>query len=112
MIHTFELVQQGRLIFDAAGLLGLGLVTLGAIRLNRIYRSWGAALMAWGAAALLAGRTFSLIAPYYLTREVLAQLGYAFICVSSTLPLLLLTGGFGCIVWGLWGHERWLNEEQ
>ncbi len=111
MIHSIELVQQGSLILDATGLLGLGLLTLGAIRLNRVYRSWGATLMGWGAAALLAGRAFILLAPHYLTRDVLGQLGYAFICVSSVLPMLMLTGGFACIVWGLWGHEKWLSEE-
>jgi len=109
--NTLEFIVHSKLILDAAGLLGLGLVTLGAVRLNRIYRSWGATLMAWGAAALLAGRAFTLIAPYYLTRDVLGQLGYAFICFSTVLPIILLTGGFAGIVWGLWGHERWLNEE-
>ncbi len=109
--NTLELVQHSRLILDAAGLVGLGLLTLGAVRLNRVYRSWGATLMGWGAVALFAGRAFTLIAPYYLTRDVLAQLGYVFICFSSFMPIALLTGGFAGIVWGLWGHEKWLNEE-
>jgi hypothetical protein len=31
--------------------------------------------------------------------------------LMAGLPPLLLTFGLAGVVWGLWGHERWLGEE-
>jgi len=104
-----DLLQPGGLILDGAGILGLGLLALAAARLARVHRSWGGTLMGWGAAALLAGRVFVLLAPHFLTREVLADLGATFISLAATVPVVLLTAGLGGVVWGLWGHERWLH---
>ena len=49
-----EIAQHGGLILDAAGLLGLGLLTLAAVRLARRHHSWGSTLLGWGAALLSA----------------------------------------------------------
>jgi hypothetical protein len=105
-----EIAIHGGLFLDIAGILGLALLALAAVRLARIHRSWGGALMGWGAAALLAGRVYVLIAPQVLSRELLASLGRSFISASVLVPVLLLTAGFAAVVWGLWGHERWLKE--
>jgi len=106
-----EIAHHGGLILDAAGLLGLGLLTLAAVRLARVYRSWGSTLLGWGAALLLIGRVYVLVAPQVLTRELLANLGVTFTTFATSMPVLLLTAGFGAVVWGLWGHERWLHED-
>lgn len=110
MNPLYELLRSGSLILDAAGIVGLGLLALAAAHLARVHRSWGGTLMGWGAAALLAGRLFVLLAPQFLTREVLAGLGQLVIVMVNVLPVLLLTAGFAAVVWGLWGHERWLRE--
>jgi len=106
-----EIARHGGLILDAAGLAGLGLLTLAALRLARLHQSWGSNLLGWGAALLLLGRVYVLIAPQVLTREFLAGMGPAFISLATAMPSLLLTAGFGAVVWGLWGHERWLHED-
>lgn len=106
-----EIAHHGGLILDAAGLLGLGLLTLAAVRLARQHQSWGSNLLGWGAALLLIGRVYVLVAPQVLTRELLANLGATLASLATAMPALLLTAGFGAIVWGLWGHERWLHED-
>jgi hypothetical protein len=100
------------MIFDMLGILGIGLFALAALRLGRRHHSWGGSLMAGGAIALLLGRLFVLIAPQFLTREVLASLGHTFISLQSAVPSILLTAGLAGVVWGLWGHERWMREGQ
>lgn len=97
-------------MFDGIGVLGLGLLALAALRLSWRHRSWGGSLMAAGAVALLLGRMFVLIAPHVLTREVLAELGKTFISFQAAVPVVLLSVGLAGVVWGLWGHERWLRE--
>ena len=110
MNFLLGVAEHGTLIFDLAGLLGLCMAALAATRVARRGGSWGGPMMAWGAAALLTGRLFALVAPQFLTREVLAQLGHGFIAATALVPVVLLTGGLAGIVWGLWGHERWLRE--
>jgi hypothetical protein len=105
-----DLLLRGGIILDALGIAGLGLFALAALRLARHHRSWGGHLMAAGAMALLLGRLLVLIAPLILTRELLAELGRTFISLQSMIPVFLLTAGLAGIVWGLWGHERWIRE--
>jgi hypothetical protein len=95
-----EIVIEKGLLLDAAGVIGLGLVALAAVKLARKDRSWGGTMMASGAIALLVARLYLLTSPHFLTREIVAEL-----------PAFLLTFGLAGIVWGLWGHERWLREE-
>ena len=106
-----EIAQHGGLVLDAAGLLGLGLLTLAAVRLARTQQSWGSTLLGWGATLLLIGRVYVLVAPQVLTRELLTNMGGPLSSITLAMPTLLLTAGFGAIVWGLWGHERWLHDE-
>ena len=111
MNPLYDLLRPGSLVLDAAGITGLGLLALAAVRLARVHRSWGGTLMGWGAATLLAGRLFVLLAPHFLTREVLAGFGHFVISLATALPVLLLTAGLAGVVWGLWGHERWLRDQ-
>lgn len=96
-------------VFDAVGVLGLGLLALAAIKLARIHRSWGGTMMAVGAVALLLARVYLVSAPHFINDDVLAMIGPVGISLTIGLPPLLLTLGLAGIVWGLWGHERWLN---
>lgn len=104
-------VLENGLFFDAFGVIGLGLIGLAAVKLARRYQSWGGTMMALGAIALLIARLYYLLAPHYVDNDVLAAIGPIGISVTIGLPPLLLTFGLAGIVWGLWGHERWLNEE-
>lgn len=68
-------------------------------------------MLGWGAVVLFFGRVYVLVAPQILTRDVLVKMGYAATSVLNAAPMLLLTAGFGAVVWGLWGHEKWLSGE-
>jgi hypothetical protein len=52
-----------------------------------------------------------MVAPQILTRELFAKMGHTLGSMVNAAPMLLLTAGFGAVVWGLWGHERWLHGE-
>jgi hypothetical protein len=107
----FEIAIQNGLLLDAAGIVGLGLLGLAAIKLARRDRSWGGNLMASSAIALLLVRLFVVVSPHLLTPEVLLKCDPRFTEILSVLPPLLLTLGLAGIVWGLWSHERWLHQD-
>jgi hypothetical protein len=99
------------LLFDALGVLGLGLLGIAAVRLARRHRSWGGTMMATGAVALLMARLYFVLAPHFLDNDMLVAIGPVGISLTIALPPLLLSFGLAGIVWGLWGHERWVQEE-
>jgi hypothetical protein len=106
-----DFLMQGGLMLDAFGVIGLGLLGLAAIKLALRYQSWGGTMMAVGAICLLIARLYILISPHFMNPEVLGSIGSIGISLTIALPPLLLTFGLAGIVWGLWGHERWLSEE-
>ena len=110
MNSMLPLVQHGGLILDCLGIIGLGLLALSALRLARLHHSWGGSLMAGGALALLLGRLFVVLAPSLFIRETLADFGKTFISLHAAIPVVLLSLGLAGVVWGLWGHERWMRE--
>ncbi len=112
MSPSLEFILKNGFILDAFGVIGLGLVGLAAVRLSRRYGSWGGSLMASGALLLLLGRLWVLIAGHFLTHDVRDMLGSDVLQVLALLPTVLLTAGLAGIVWGLWGHEKWLREEE
>ena len=103
--------MQSGLIVDALGVIGLGLLGLAAVKLALRYQSWGGTMMAVGAIFLLIARLYVLTAPHFMNAEFLAAIGPVGISLTIAVPPLLLTFGLAGIVWGLWGHQRWLNEE-
>ncbi len=107
LIETF--LKHGA-AYDAFGILGLILVGFSAIQLARKHRSWGGSMMACGAIALVATRIYVLLAPYYVTADVMDHLDAFGFMLITALPPLLLSFGLAGIVWGLWGHERWLSD--
>lgn len=104
------IVQQG-LLFDAVGVIGLGLIGLAAVKLASRHRSWGGTMMAFGAIALLIARFYLIASPHLVTNDVLYAIGPIGISLMIGLPPLLLTLGLAGVVWGLWGHERWIHEQ-
>ncbi len=104
------LIKNG-LVLDAFGIIGLGLLGLAAIKLARQYQSWGGTMMTVGVVGLLLARFYFIISPHFLDNNVLAMIGPIGISLTIALPPLLLSIGLAGIVWGLWGHERWMNEE-
>jgi len=104
-------VLENGLLLDAFGVIGLGLLGLSAVRLARRYQSWGGTMMALGAISLLLARLYILLAPHFVNDDFLGAIGPIGISLTLALPSLLLTFGLAGVVWGLWGHERWLNEE-
>lgn len=105
-----RIIHQG-LLFDALGVIGLGLIGLAAVKLAFRNRSWGGTMMAVGAVALLIARFYLIAAPHFVTNDLLYAAGPIGISLMDGLPPLLLTMGLAGIVWGLWGHERWLSDE-
>jgi hypothetical protein len=105
-----SIVNQG-LLLDAVGVTGLGLIALAAMKLARRNSSWGGTMMAIGAGAVLLGRLYFIAAPHFVTMDVLCAAGPLGISLMEGLPPLLVTMGLAGIVWGLWGHERWLSHE-
>jgi hypothetical protein len=106
-----ESILNHGLLFDALGVIGLGLLGFAAVKLARRKQSWGGNMMAMGAIALLLARFYLVLSPYFINDEVLHSIGPIGISLTIGLPPLLLSLGLAGIVWGLWGHERWLHDE-
>lgn len=111
MNPLLDVILKNNLLFDAVGVLGLGLVGLAAVKLAQRDASWGGTMMALGAIAVLIARFYLVIAPHVINDEVLHMIGPVGISLTLGLPPVLLTLGLAGIVWGLWGHERWVQEE-
>ncbi len=111
MNPSLDLILNHDLLFHACGLIGLSLIALAALKLARRYQSWGGTMMAAGAICLLLGRLFMLLSPHFIDDDFLYAAGPIGIGLTIALPPLLLSFGLAGVVWGLWGHERWLNEE-
>lgn len=111
MNSLLEIAIRNNFVFDALGVIGLGFLGIAAVRLSRRYRSWGGTMMAYGAIALIVARMYYVISPHFITNEVLAAIGPIGITLTIALPPLLLTSGLAGVVWGMWGHERWMEEE-
>ncbi len=107
-----DLLFRQDLLPDLAGVCGLGLIALAAIRLARRHGSWGGTMMAFGAVALILARAYFILAPHVITNDVLYAIGPVGISLTYALPPLLLTLGLAGVVWGLWGHDRWLKQRE
>jgi hypothetical protein len=111
MNQLLEVILKNGLLLDAVGVIGLGLLGLAAVKLARTYQSWGGTMMAFGAIAVLIARFYLVISPHIVNDDFLHAIGPIGISLTIGLPPLLLTLGLAGIVWGLWGHERWLSTE-
>ncbi len=111
MNSLLETILKNGLMFDALGAIGLGLLGLAAVQLARRYESWGGTMMAIGAICLLLARLYFILAPHLINDDLLVAIGPIGISLTMALPPMLLTFGLAGIVWGLWGHERWVQEE-
>ncbi len=105
-----ESIVSNGLLLDSFGVIGLGILALAAMRLVREDNSWGGSMMGYGAIALLVARLYILLAPHFLNIDFLHAIGPIGIALTEGLPPLLLTFGLAGVVWGLWGHEKWLKE--
>ncbi|QTN31837.1 hypothetical protein HZ994_05670 [Akkermansiaceae bacterium] len=106
-----EIIVLNGFLLDALGVAGLGLLAMAAARLVREKKSWGGSMMAYGAAALLIARVYVLLAPHFVDQAFVDAVGpYAFELLKI-MPMTLLTFGLAGVVWGLWGHEKWLKEK-
>lgn len=112
MTAFLEFLVQGTLMIDMAGVLGLSMLAMAAIRLARREHSWGGNMMAAGAVALLVGRVILVGTPYVLSPTALASLGPVVVSAHIAIPSILLSFGLAGVVWGLWGHARWLQDER
>jgi hypothetical protein len=110
MNPLLDAIVTNGLIFDALGVIGLGILALAAMRLVKNDKSWGGSMMGYGAVALLLARLHILTAPHYVDNDFLYAIGPLGIAMIEGLPPLLLTFGLAGVVWGLWGHEKWLKE--
>ncbi len=112
MNSLLETIVVRGLLFDALGVIGLGLIGFAAVKLARKHQSWGGTMMALGAVALLIARLYFVLAAQFLNNDMLAAIGPIGISLTIALPPILLSFGLAGIVWGLWGHERWMQEER
>lgn len=112
MNSPLEILIQNGLLVDVFGVFGIGLIAFAAVRLTRRYQSWGGTMMALGALALLIGRLYLMVSPHFLNDDFLEMIGPVGISMTYGLPPILLTFGLAGVVWGLWGHERWLRENR
>ena len=112
MSQFVEFVIKNGFLMDACGVIGLGLLGLGAVRLSRRYQSWGGSLLAFGAMLLLVGRLWVIVMKYFMTAKVAASMGHTLSEIVMLAPFGLLTAGLAGVVWGLWGHEQWLRSER
>lgn len=111
MSPLLEAIVTNEFLFDAFGLLGLGLLTLAAMRLMRKKKSWGGSMMGYGALALLIARIYVLLAPHFVDNDLLHAIGPLGIALMEGLPPIFLSFGLAGVVWGLWSHEKWLKEK-
>jgi hypothetical protein len=112
MNSPLEILVRNGLLLDAFGVIGIGLIGLAAVRLARRNQSWGGTMMAYGAIALLVARLYLMLSPHFVNDDVLHMIGAVGISMTYALPPILLTLGLAGVVWGLWGHERWLKENR
>lgn len=110
MNPLLDTIISNGLLFDALGVVGLGILALAAMRLVKNDKSWGGTMMCFGAIALLVARLHILVSPHFVDNDFLYAIGPFGIAIVEGLPPLLLTFGFAGVVWGLWGHEKWLKE--
>lgn len=103
-------VYQGGFLMDGLGVVGLGLLGMAAARLAQRDKSWGGSLMAVGAVLLLIGRLWILLAAAFLTPAVSHGMSPMLLSALGALPKVLLTTGFGGVIWGLWGYEKLQRE--
>lgn len=103
------LTEQGFLV-DALGVIGLGMLAFGAARLSQRWGSWGGSLMAFGAIFLLLGRLWVLLLAPWVREMSRRGGGDGWWDLLSFAPPTLLTLGLAGVVWGFWGHEKWLKE--
>ncbi len=106
MEPLFLIVSKSGPALDALGILGLGLTFLAALRLARRDHSAAGAAMAAGAAALLLGRMYFMLAPHLMDRGFLDAAGPVVLALMIGVPPLLVSFGMAGVAWGLWGHER------
>ena len=109
MSPWLEAMIGNGLVLDLAGVIGLGLIGLATAKLAHEHRSAGCTVMACGAIALLVARLYILISPQFMSLEFLEAIGPVGISATIALPPILLTGGLGAVVWGLWAHEKALR---
>ncbi len=102
----FEIVIQQGFLLDLFGVIGLGLVALGAVRLSRRMESRSASLMTWGALSMLVGRIGILVLVHGVTAAQRAHWDPMLMMLAKNIPVALLTFGLGAIVYGFWSHEK------
>ncbi|MGD7652934.1 MAG: hypothetical protein ACQCXQ_06945 [Verrucomicrobiales bacterium] len=110
MKPLLEVILTNKLLFDIIGLTGLALVVAAATTLARRWQSWGGRMMMAGAISLFIARLWHIIAPHVYTDDLVVSIGPIGNTLFIGLPPLLLAFGIAGIVWGLWGHDRWLKE--
>ena len=110
MSQLLEVFVRNGLLMDIAGVAGLGLVALAAARLSHRHQSWGGSMIAIGAISVLLARVYLVLAPRLIDDEALVWMGPVGISLSIGLPPLCLTLGLAGMAFGLWAHERWINE--
>ena len=67
-------------------------------------------MIALGALAVLLARVYLILAPRLIDNAVLETIGPIGISLTIGLPPICLTLGLAGMAFGLWAHERWINE--
>ena len=112
MLPLLQTLVDNGFVLEVAGIFGIGLIGLSGIKLAKNDRCWGGPMITMGAIGLLVAKILMLAVPYLTSMGLLADLGGNAGRFVRFLQPLLLTLGFGGIVWGIWAHQRWLRESE
>ncbi len=111
-MKLLEIVSNNAFILDLFGVIGLGLVGMAAVRMSKRCGSRSGLIMSWGAVALIVGRLAMLVYGQVVTPLNAHEFHPTVLLFARDLPILLLTGGLGAVVWGFWSHEQEVSGEQ
>ena len=106
----FDIFVNQALVLDLFGVIGLGLVAFGAIRLASRFGSVNARMMTWGALGLILGRVGILVYGSIVSPVNFLDFDPTLLAIGKNVPIGLMTLGLGMLVVGFWSHERDLAE--
>lgn len=99
------LVTHGQLL-DLFGIVGMGFLAVGGLRLAKRHHIAHTRTLAWGAIAMILGRVISVMLQSLIHPFEPLPFPLEIIELSQLVSTVLMISGLGLVVWGFWNHER------